>query len=110
MSLKGDPDLGSSNHIVRLPALFFFFLVTYPLSSCLRQLADEVDKPLSITFEKPWHSSEVHTDWKRRNISPVFKKGKKGRARELQPSQSSLFSQQEHGADPSGNDAKAYRK
>lgn len=77
MSLKGDPNLGSSNHIVRLRALFFFFLITYPLSSCLRQLADEFDKPLSITFEKPWHSSEVHTDWKRRNISPIFKKGKK---------------------------------
>ncbi|PKU44056.1 rna-directed dna polymerase from mobile element jockey- hypothetical protein [Limosa lapponica baueri] len=42
-----------------------------------RELAVEVAKPLSTISEKLWQDKEILTDWKRGNIAPIFKEGKK---------------------------------
>jgi len=34
-------------------------------------------EPLSIIFERSWRTAEVPTDWRKANVTPIFKKGKK---------------------------------
>ncbi|KFP77499.1 RNA-directed DNA polymerase from mobile element jockey, partial [Apaloderma vittatum] len=43
----------------------------------LKELAAEVARPLAIVFERSWQSGEVPRDWKRANVTPIFKKGTK---------------------------------
>ncbi|CAM5148340.1 unnamed protein product [Eretmochelys imbricata] len=43
----------------------------------LKELADVIAEPLAIIFENSWRLGEVLDDWKKANVVPIFKKGKK---------------------------------
>ncbi|CAM5131349.1 unnamed protein product [Natator depressus] len=43
----------------------------------LKELADVIAEPLVIIFENSWRLGEVPDDWKKANVVPIFKKGKK---------------------------------
>ena len=75
----------------------------------LRELADEVTETLSIISEMSWQSGEVPTDWKRGNITPMFKEGEKEDIRNHRPV-SLTSAQKDHGVYPPGNYAGAHGK
>ncbi|RMB94983.1 hypothetical protein DUI87_28526 [Hirundo rustica rustica] len=41
----------------------------------MRQLADDLAKPLSIIYQQSWLTGEVPDDWKLANVTPIHKKG-----------------------------------
>jgi len=43
----------------------------------LRELAEELDKPLSIINQQPWLTGDVPDDWRIANITPIYRKGRK---------------------------------
>ncbi|KAF4796230.1 hypothetical protein TURU_086125 [Turdus rufiventris] len=43
----------------------------------MRELADELAKPLSIIYQQSWLTGEVPDDWKLANVTPIHKKGRK---------------------------------
>ncbi|GAB0200831.1 mitochondrial enolase superfamily member 1 [Grus japonensis] len=43
----------------------------------LRELADVIAMPLSIIFERSWRTGEVPEDWRKANVTRVFRKSKK---------------------------------
>jgi len=43
----------------------------------LRELAEELAKPLSIIYQQSWLTGEVPDDWRFTNVTPIYKKGQK---------------------------------
>ncbi|KFW79124.1 hypothetical protein N305_02329, partial [Manacus vitellinus] len=41
----------------------------------MRELAEELAKPLSIIFQQSWLSGKVPDDWRLANVTPIHKKG-----------------------------------
>jgi len=51
----------------------------------LRELAEELAKPLSIICQQSWLTGEVPDDWRIANVTPIYKKGQKQDPRNYRP-------------------------
>ncbi|KFV44140.1 RNA-directed DNA polymerase from mobile element jockey, partial [Gavia stellata] len=43
----------------------------------LRELVEELAKPLSIIYQQSWLTGEVLDDWRLANVTPIYRKGQK---------------------------------
>ena len=43
----------------------------------LQEVKHQISKPLAILFNKSLRDDKVPSDWKRANVTPIFKKGDK---------------------------------
>jgi len=43
----------------------------------LRELAEELAKPLSIIYQQSWLTGEIPDDWRIASVTPIYKKGQK---------------------------------
>ena len=43
----------------------------------LRELAEELAKPLSVIYRRSWLSGEVPDDWQLANVTPIYTKGQR---------------------------------
>ncbi|KFP05358.1 hypothetical protein N300_10872, partial [Calypte anna] len=43
----------------------------------MRELAEELAKPLSIIYQQSWLTGDIPDDWKLANVTPIHKKGRK---------------------------------
>jgi len=51
----------------------------------LRELVEELAKPLSIIYQQSWLTGEVPDDWRIASVTPIYKKGRKEDARNYRP-------------------------
>ncbi|KFQ31002.1 hypothetical protein N332_03166, partial [Mesitornis unicolor] len=47
------------------------------LPRVLRELAEELAKPLSVIYQQSWLTGEVPVYWRVANVTPIYKKGLK---------------------------------
>lgn len=68
----------------------------------LKELVDVMVGPLSLIYQRSWQSGEVPADWNLASITPIYKKRREGRPRELQTSKSDLSPWKNYGEDDAG--------
>lgn len=78
------------------------------LQDLMKCISGSCAKPVSNKFESSWPSYKVLFPEKRETLGPFLKKEEKERPRELQTDKPQFCSWENNGADPHGNNVKAY--